>query len=145
MNDRKSGLVDSARRAAELREGKPKGVAAEAEEGLEFESDEGYQAFSFISADRQQKQMVEFRLLEGNAEALAYSYLVRAKYNPSEGIALDFSGYTVTIKGRNLRPGYNGLVAQRVAVVRQTDAFQAEANLAPDAAVITAIEIKEVE
>ena len=145
MSERKSGLADSARRAAELRQGKPEPAAAEAENGLEFESEESYQAFSFISADRQQKQMVEFRLLEGNADAMAYSYLVRAKFNPSEGIFLDFSGYTVTIKGRNLRPGYNGLLAQRVAVVREMDALQAEASMPESATVVTGIAIKAVD
>jgi hypothetical protein len=145
MNERRSGLVDSARRAAELRQGKPEPSATEEGDGLEFEPEENYKAFSFISADRQQKQMVEFRLLEGNAEALAYSYLVRAKYNPSEGIVLDFSGYTVTIKGRNLQPGYNGLVAQRVALVRVMDELHADANLPAAATVVTGIEIKQVE
>ena len=89
--------------------------------------------------------MVEFRLLEGNAKALAYSYLVAAEFDPSEGIQLDFSGYAVTITGRNLRPLFEGLVSQRVAVVREMDPLQAEATAAPGAAIVTGIEIKPVE
>ena len=89
--------------------------------------------------------MVEFRLLNGNAKALAYSYLVAAEFDPSEGIKLDFSGYAVAITGRNLRAGFNGLVAQRVAVVREMDALQAEVNLGDKAVVITSIKVTEVE
>jgi hypothetical protein len=134
MNDPNNSKLDAARRLAELRKGEAEPAEADAEDGLEFEEEgqeEKYQAFSTISADRQQKQMVVFRLLDGNQEALAYSYLVRAKFNPSDGIVLDFSGYTVTITGRNLRAGFNGLVAQRVAVVRQMDELQAEVAAKP--------------
>jgi hypothetical protein len=149
MNDRKSSMVDSARRLAELRQGKPEpcGAAgpADGEDGIEFEQEGPYQAFSFISADRQQKQMVEFRFLTGNAKALAYSYMVSAAFDPSEGIKLDFSGYAVAITGRHLRPLYNGLVAQRTAVVREMDPLQAEANLGDKATVVTGIKIKLME
>ena len=89
--------------------------------------------------------MVEFRLLNGNAKALAYSYLVALDMDPSVGIRMDFSGYTVAITGRNLRPLFDGLCAQRVAVVREMDALQAEATAAPGAAIVTGIEIKPVE
>ena len=88
--------------------------------------------------------MVTFRLLGGNAKALAYSYMVAADFDPSEGIKLDFSGYTVQITGRNLRPVFDGLVAQRVAVVREMDALQADANLGDKATVVTGIKITEV-
>jgi hypothetical protein len=44
-----------------------------------------------------------------------------------------------------MRPLFEGLVSQRVAVVREMDALQAEATAAPGAAIVTAIEIKPVE
>jgi len=145
MNDRNSSMVDSARRLAELRREQREPSAGEAGDGLDFEAEEGEAAFTILSADRQHKLMVEFRLLNGNAKALAYSYLVALDMDPSVGIRMDFSGYTVAISGRNLRPLFDGLCAQRVAVVREMDALQAEATAAPGAAIVTAIEIKPVE
>src|SRR5665213_2303550 len=94
MNDRNSSMVDSARRLAELRREQREPSAAEAGDGLDFEAEEGEAAFTILSADRQHKLMVEFRLLNGNAKALAYSYLVALDMDPSVGIRMDFSGYT---------------------------------------------------
>jgi hypothetical protein len=146
MKEPYTSKVDAARRLAELRQGKEDPAPPEnAEDGLEFEPEAADAAFSILSADRQHKLMVEFRLLGGDAKALAYSYLVAAEFNPSVGVRLDFSGYAVTVTGRNLRALFEGLVAQRVAVVREMDALQAEAAAAPGAAIVTGIEIKEVE
>jgi hypothetical protein len=144
MSERKSSMVDSARRLAELRQAQTEPPAPDGEDDLEFEPDKPTAAFSLISADRQQKVMVEFRMMSGNAKGLAYSYLVAVDYAPGEGIKLDFSGYAVAITGRNLRPLVNGLLAQRVAVVREMDELQAEANLGEEATVVTGIKIKEV-
>jgi hypothetical protein len=145
MSERNSSMVDSARRAAELRQGKPAPTAAEGEDGLEFEPEDTQAAFTNLSADRQHKLMVVFRYLDGNAKARAYSYLCAADYNPSEGIQLNFSADIVTLTGRNLGPLYNGLCAQRVAVVRQMDPLHADANLPAEATVVTGIEIKPVD
>ena len=102
-------MVDSARRLAELRQGREEPIPPENADGLEFEPEETNAAFSILSADRMHKLMVEFRLLGGNAKGLAYSYMVAADFDPSEGIKLDFSGYAVQITGRNLRPLFDGL------------------------------------
>jgi hypothetical protein len=96
-------------------------------------------AFSMVSADRRQKLMLELRFKSGNSTALAYSYLVSADLDPSKSIVMDFSGYAVTLAGRNLRPLFAGLIAQRVAVVCETDDLQAEAMLPSDATVVTSI------
>jgi hypothetical protein len=145
MNDPYSSKADAARRLAELRQGREETASPDQADGLEFEPEDTGGAFSILSADRQHKLMVVFRLLNGNAKALAYSFLVAAGFNPSKGIQLDFSGYEVTITGRNLGSLFDGLAAQRVAVVRQMDEIQAEATAAPEAAIVTGIEIKEVE
>jgi hypothetical protein len=141
MNERKSGLIDSARRAAELRQGKAEPSAADGDGGLEFEQEDASAAFSIISADRQQKVMVDFRKLNRNRKALGYSFLAACEIDPSEAIKMDFSGYEVTITGRNLDPLYDGLVAQRVAWVRVMDELHADANLPEGATVVTGIEI----
>jgi hypothetical protein len=144
MTDRYSAKGDAARRLAELRKGEPEPSVTEEGDGLEFEPDDAQAAFTILSADRQHKLMVEFRFLTGNAKGLAYSYLVGADFNPSEGIKLDFSGYAVAITGRNLRPLFDGLIAQRVAVVREMDALHAEANLEDKATAVTSIKVTEV-
>jgi hypothetical protein len=145
MSERKYSMVDSARRLAELRQRKSEPPAPENVDGLEIEPEESSGAFSVISADRQQKLMIDFRRLNGNRKALAYSYLVACDFDPSEAIKLDFSGYAVTITGRNMGPLYDGLVAQRVAVVREMDGLQADANLPAKATVVTSIKVTEVE
>jgi hypothetical protein len=130
---------------AESRQDSAEDAATETEDGLEFEPETPSDAFSLVSADRHRKVMLELRMLDGNSKALAYSYLVAVDFDPSEGIRMDFSGYTVAIHGRNMRPLFDGLVSQRVAVVREMDAIQAEATAAPGAAIVTAIEITPVE
>jgi hypothetical protein len=145
MKDDYTSMIDAARRKAEMRPEPAEQPAAETEEEIDFAPESDREAYSILSADRMRKVMVEFRLLAGNAKALAYSYLVRADFNPSEGITLDFTGYDVTITGRNLRPVFEGLVAQRIAVVREMDELQAEAEQPSDATVVTSIEIKPVD
>ncbi|HEX4610134.1 MAG TPA: hypothetical protein VH092_18215 [Urbifossiella sp.] len=132
---------DAASRLAELREGRrfAEPPLAEAEE-IEEEAGE---SFSMRSADRSQKVMLELRFKTDDATALAYSYLVRADLDPSLGILLDFSAYEVRIDGRNLRPLFSGLVAQRVAVVTETDELQAEAAIPKDPTVVTKIDVRE--
>lgn len=102
-------------------------------------------SFSVISADRAQKVMCEFRMKTGDAVALAYSYLVRASFDRSGVIEIDFSAHRVRLSGRNLAPVFAGLVAQRVAVVTEMDELQAEAVLSADATVVTGIEMNEVD
>ena len=145
MSNGHNSTVDAARRLAELRQANAEPTADTAEEGINVESMEERPAFSILSADRQRKVMVEFRWKHGNAKALAYSYLVALDFDPSEGIAMDFSGYAVKITGRSLRPLFEGLVAQRVAVVREMDDLQAEANVEEGETVILKIEVKPVD
>lgn len=105
----------------------------------------GDESYSVLSADRAQKAMCEFRLKDGNAVALAYSYLVKAEFDPSLGIELDFSAHVVKLTGKNLAPVFSGLVAQRVAVVRELDELQAEAALGEAATVVTGISVSKTE
>lgn len=139
MNDKTfQDQVDTNRRLADLRGTAGKPAAAEGA-GPHPPPQEDDPAFSILSADRQQKVMLELRFKNGNAKALAYSYLVGMDFDPSKEIVMDFSAYEVRIKGRNLAPLFAGLVAQRVAVVQERDDLQAEASLEKDATVVTAI------
>jgi hypothetical protein len=132
---------DAASMLADLRSGKKSAEPPPLE--VEEVDDSPDESFSMRSADRQQKVMLELRLKTDDAEAFPYSYLVRARFNPSKGIRLDFGVAEVLVLGRNLRPIFLGLVAQRVAVIQEIDDLHAEATLAKDATVVTKIEVKE--
>ncbi|HEX3146675.1 MAG TPA: hypothetical protein VHR66_01150 [Gemmataceae bacterium] len=136
------GRFDPATRLADLR-GEGKNNAADDEDIVEAEPDSDTEAFSVISADRQQKLMVEFRFKDGNAKARAYSYCVGIDYNPSEGIKLDFGEQEVKLYGRNLESLFAGLVSQRVAVVREMDRLHAEATVPEKETVVTRIEMND--
>jgi hypothetical protein len=111
----------------------------------EAAAEAGPDPFSVLSADRMQKVMCEFRLRGGNAVALAYSYLVKAEFDPSNGIDLDFSSHQVRLTGNNLAPVFAAVVSQRVAVVTEVDDLHAEAEFGPDATVVTGIAVTKVE
>jgi hypothetical protein len=134
-DDKSPGPGDAATRLAELRAGKKPLEPAENIDDVD--------TFSTMSADRQQKVMLELRFKTDDAEAFPYSYLVRARFNPSNGILLDFGVAEVRISGLNLRPLYAGLVTQRVAMIPEVDELHAEATLAKDATIVTRIEVKE--
>ena len=136
--------LDASKRLADLRSGTGKPAVAEGG-GPPDAAEEDAPAFSTLSADRQQKVMLELRFKTGNARALAYSYLVSMQFDPSAGIIMDFSGYEVRISGQNLHPLFAGLVAQRVAVVNEIDDLQAEASQPKDATIVTKIEVVRAE
>lgn len=146
-DDKSKHPTDPAARLSELRSGgpkKPAKVEAEHEvvEAEEF-SEAKDESYSTLSAARMQKVMLELRFKTQDAEAFPYSFLVRASFNKSKGILLDFSLAKVLIVGRNLRPLYAAIVAQRAAVVKETDELYAEADFKADATVVTKIELQE--
>ena len=145
MSDNYTSRVESIRRQAEARRGLGDMALAEDEVELVLEPEEASAAFSILSADRQQKLMLELRLLNGNVRGFPYSYLADIDFNPTEGIKLDFTAYAVTIAGRNLRPLVDGLLAQRVAVIRMMDDLQADVNMPEEATVVTRIDITAIE
>src|SRR5580698_3901134 len=111
---------DAAARLAELREGKKPAAPGEAPAILEAEEvDE--EAYSTVSADRQQKIMVVLWFKTGNATAKPYSYLTGIDFNPSTGIVINFVESDVRITGRNLEPLFAALTAQRVQSIQEMD------------------------
>ena len=66
--------------------------------------------------------MVDFETVQGDRQALPYSYLVSINYNPSEGLVLTFASHVVRIRGRNLDDLYLALVRQRAEYIRAEDA-----------------------
>jgi hypothetical protein len=141
MKDEKSpGTGDAATRLAELRAGKKPAEAASDADLLDAEESE-HKAFSTVSADRMQKIMLVLWFKDGNAAAKPYSYLAGIDFNPTEGIVIDFVSSEVKITGRNLKPLFDALAAQRVQSIQEMDELYAEAEGATTATVVTRIEI----
>lgn len=63
---------------------------------------------------------IDFELKGRNHVAMTYGHLLWANFNPSVGIILHFSTHTVTIKGRNLQPLYDGILLHEVPKVKVT-------------------------
>lgn len=58
--------------------------------------------FGFLRGSRERATMLELRKKDGNILAIAYGYIDKAEFNPSEGIILHHAGHKILIKGRNL-------------------------------------------
>jgi hypothetical protein len=85
--------------------------------------------------------MLELRTGAGDSDGFDYGLLGRCKFDRSEGVTLFFAGGTVTIRGKNLRPLFDGILTHRVYWV----AVAAEPEMVardPEATVVTAIEIE---
>lgn len=84
--------------------------------------------------------MLDFRYRSGDAIALSYAYLISVAFDRSKGIALEFSGYRVTVAGRNLVSLYRALLDHRAAHIDESGEMAAAG--APDGAtVITRITV----
>lgn len=89
---------------------------------------ESCEAFGWLANERDRAVMIEFRHANGDITALAYPLLESAKFNPSAGITLSFSGTKVTIIGSNLnsevRPGlglFEAIARHRAVWVQEMD------------------------
>lgn len=83
------------------------------------EGDDSYQPAAPVSANRPPELMLELRLKKGDALALSYALLISAAFNPSQGIALEYTTHHVVVAGRNLRGVYRALVAHRLAYLQE--------------------------
>jgi hypothetical protein len=105
-------------------------------------------AFGWLRGVQERAIMLEIRHKDGRITAKGYSWLQSAEFDPSTGITLNFSGETVTIKGRNLggeaRPNirlFAGIVRHRVPWIQEADGA-AVIEAAKDAVVIEEIKVK---
>ncbi len=58
--------------------------------------------FGFLRGSRERATMLELRKKDGGILAVAYGYMDKAEFDPSDGITLHLAGQEVRIKGRNL-------------------------------------------
>ena len=83
--------------------------------------------FGYLRGQRERAVMLELRRRTGEVMAVAYGYVERIGYDPSEGITLHLGGQKVVIRGTNLnaevRPNvrlFEGLTRHRVGWVRES-------------------------
>ena len=97
----------------------------------ETDEPDDFGSFGWLRGVRDRSLMLEFRFKDGTTTALGYAWLERADFNPSEGITLNFTGRTVTIKGQQLngerRPNvrlFAGIVRHRVPWIQEAAGAQ---------------------
>jgi hypothetical protein len=105
-------------------------------------------AFGWLRGVQERAIMLEIRHKDGRITAKGYSWLQSAEFDPSTGITLNFSGETVTIKGRNLggeaRPNirlFAGILRHRVPWIQEADGATV-IQAAKDAVVIEEVKAK---
>ena len=94
----------------------------------EPEALDDFGSFGLLRGVRERALFLELRFRDGSSTALNYSYLTRADFDPSHGIAINFGGVVVTISGTNLgaeiRPNvrlFQSLLRHRVPWLREAD------------------------
>ena len=105
-------------------------------------------AFGWLRGVQERAIMLEIRHKDGRITAKGYSWLQSAEFDPSSGITLNFSGETVTIKGRNLggeaRPNirlFAGILRHRVPWIQEADGAEV-IQAAKDAVVIEEVRVR---
>ena len=98
------------------------GVAAEGD-GLD-----DFGAFGFLRGIRDRAIMLEVRCKDGTAHGFGYAWLSSVRFDPSEGITLQFGADMVKITGRNLNGGSQANVSLFGAILRHRVPWIQEAD-----------------
>lgn len=64
--------------------------------------------------------MLTLETRDGISTALSYSYLSMIRFDPSGTLDLDFAGSTVTVRGVNLKPLFDGLRTHTTAIIAES-------------------------
>ena len=84
---------------------------------------EGDKFFSILVGESMQEHFLELRFANGLQTCFSYTDLLWFNHDPENGcIDLAFGGFLVTIKGRGLRPIFDGVKQKRVGWVKEADA-----------------------
>lgn len=107
------------------------GLASDASSEVDyFSEDDPYRAIGVSRKAWGGEPMINFISRTGDHQAIAYNHLYRVRFDPSQGITLDFTNHSVVIQGRNLAEAYQKLAMQRVIFVAEAD--DATGRLASD-------------
>lgn len=85
-------------------------------------------SFGFLRGSRERATMLELRKKDGGILAVAYGYMDKAEFDPSDGITLHLAGHKVRIKGRNLNVEVHPKVRLYEAICRHRVPWLREAN-----------------
>jgi len=78
--------------------------------------------FSILVGEGIQEHFPELQFQNGLQTCFSYSDLLWFNHDPESGcIDMEFGGFLVTVKGRGLRPLFNGIKGKRVAWVKEAD------------------------
>ena len=82
--------------------GRDRGDGENDNEGREECAVDDFGTFGFLRGSRERATMIELRKKDGGILAVAYGYIDKAEFDPSDGITLHLAGQKIHIKGRNL-------------------------------------------
>jgi hypothetical protein len=97
-------------------------------------------AFSIIPSNTGEI-MLDVRLKTSDCFGMPYSYLMGIAFDASGILTLFFTTHTFTIKGRNLRPVYEGLLRHTVTFIQEANPDYDESD--ESETFISAIEVQE--
>lgn len=125
-----------------------KRASSEPAAGVEGDAMDDLGAFGWLRGVQDRAIMLEIRHKDGSITAKGYSWLQGADFDPSTGITFNFSGETITIRGRNLnaeaRPNvrlFAGIVRHRVPWIQEADGA-AVLEASKDAVVVEEVKSK---
>ncbi len=78
--------------------------------------------FSILNVEGMQENFLELQFKNGLQTCFNYNDLLWFNHDPESGcIDLEFGGFLITVKGRGLRPVFNGIKSKRVAWIKEAD------------------------
>lgn len=105
-----------------------RGTGAKDSESEEDGTVDDHGSFGFLRGSRERATMLELRKKDGGILAVAYGYMDKAEFDPSDGVTLHLAGQQVRIKGRNLNVEvhprvrlYEAICRHRVPWLREAD------------------------
>lgn len=82
----------------------------------------GDRFYSVLMADGLEEQFLELQFQNGLLTCFSYRELLWFNHDPQEGtIDLSIGGFLITIRGRGLKPLFQGIKTKRVAWVKEAD------------------------
>lgn len=108
--------------------GRDAGTGDNDNEALEESIVDDLGSFGFLRGSRERATMLELRRKDGGILAVAYGYMDKVEFEPSDGITLHLAGQTIRIKGRNLNVEVHPKVRLFEAICRHRVPWLREAD-----------------
>lgn len=108
--------------------GRDGGNGANDNEGHDESAVDDLGSFGFLRGSRERATMLELRKKDGGILAVAYGYMDKAEFDPSDGITLHLAGQEIRIKGRNLNVEVHPKVRLFEAICRHRVPWLREAD-----------------